>query len=167
MTADDRLAALEQRLAAAEDRLRRLDDEEAIAALIASYGPLVDDGAAEHVAALWTETGVYEVDAYLMDGAAAVEEMVRSAPHRGLIAGGCAHFQGPVHIDLDGDHAVAVGYSLLVTHRDGRYTVARATANHWALIRTAAGRWQVERRTSRLLDGNPDAHRLVADPLKD
>ncbi|GAA3949537.1 nuclear transport factor 2 family protein [Gordonia caeni] len=155
----------DERLAALETRLARLEDEREIAALIASYGPLVDDGAPDEVAALWAGDGVYEVDDYLMDGAAAVAEMVRSDPHQKLIAGGCAHFQGPSHVTIDGDAAVAVGYSLLLVHHDGRYAVARVTANHWALQRTSAG-WRVQRRTSRLLDGGPEAHDLIARPLK-
>ena len=164
------MSDLEARLAALEARLQLLEDEREIAALISSYGPLVDDGADADVAALWLDDGVYEVDAYLMDGAAAVAEMVRSAPHQGLIAGGCAHFQGPSHVQVDGDSAVAVGYSLLIAHRatesgSPRFAVARATANHWALQRVS-GTWRVERRTSRLIDGQAAAHELVAGPLK-
>lgn len=160
------MTGIAERLAALEARLARLEDEREIAALIASYGPLVDDGADGDVASLWTGDGVYEVDGYLMDGAEAVAEMVRSGPHQKLIAGGCAHFQGPSHITVHGDAAIAVGYSLLLVHRDGRYAVARATANHWALHRTSAG-WRVQRRTSRLLDGRPEAHELIAGPLKE
>lgn len=160
------MTELNRRLAALEARLSGLEDEREIAAVIASYGPLVDDGAADEVGALWTGDGVYEVDDYMMDGASAVAEMVRSGPHQTLIAGGCAHFQGPSHVTVDGDTAVAVGYSLLVVHRDGRFAVARATANHWELHRTSAG-WRVHRRTSRLLDGRSEAHALIARPLKD
>ncbi|GAA3022933.1 nuclear transport factor 2 family protein [Gordonia defluvii] len=159
------MAGFDDRLAALEARLRLLEDEREIVGLIASYGPLVDAGAADDVAGLWTDDGVYEVDAYLMNGAAAVAEMVRSGPHQHLIAGGCAHFQGPVHVRVDGDVAVAVGYSLLVAHRDNRHHLARATANHWALARTTDG-WRVTRRTSRLLDGNPAAPDLAAGPLR-
>ncbi len=46
MTAEARLAALEQ-------RLRRVEDELAIGRLMASYGPLVDAGDADAVAGLW------------------------------------------------------------------------------------------------------------------
>lgn len=155
---------VQRRLAALEDRLRRREDEREIAELIASYGLLVDHGAADEVAALWTQDGAYEVDDYLMEGAAGVAEMVRGAPHQGLIARGCAHFQGPVAVTVTGDTAVAVGYSLLVLHREGRFAVARATANHWALARLD-GTWRVTKRTSRLLDGSPEAHGLTAGGL--
>ncbi len=46
---------VEERLAALEHRLRRVEDELAISHLMASYGPLVDAGDGEAVAALWTE----------------------------------------------------------------------------------------------------------------
>ncbi|WP_454164337.1 nuclear transport factor 2 family protein [Gordonia iterans] len=76
------MTELNRRLAALEARLSGLEDEREIAAVIASYGPLVDDGAADEVGALWTGDGVYEVDDYMMDGASAVAEMVRSGPIR-------------------------------------------------------------------------------------
>ena len=159
------MTEVDDRLAALESRLQVLEDERAIADLIASYGPLVDDGAANDVANLWTDDGVYKVDDYLMNGAAAIADMVRSGDHQKLIAAGCTHFQGPVHVRVDGDSAVAVGYSLLVVFRDGRHDLARATANHWALTRTDDG-WRVTRRTSRRLDGDPAAHDIVARPLR-
>ncbi|HLS75444.1 MAG TPA: nuclear transport factor 2 family protein [Nocardia sp.] len=157
----------EQRLAALEARLRLLEDEREIQRLVAAYGPLVDDGRAEEVAALWTEDGVYDVDGLFMSGRAEIAAMVRSAPHQNLIAHGCAHFQGPVHVTVDpgADTATAASYSLLVLHRDGRFLVARATAHHWRLTRTAEG-WRVHRRTSRALDGDADAHRLLADGVR-
>jgi SnoaL-like domain len=58
---DDRLDRLERRLTA-------LEDERDIARLIASYGPLVDSGEAERVAALWAVDGVYDVEDWLMTG---------------------------------------------------------------------------------------------------
>ncbi len=153
-----------RRLAALEERVGRLEDERAIADVVASYGLLVDHGAADEVAALWTADGAYRVDALEMAGTEAIAAMVSGPAHQGLIARGCAHFQGPVAVTVDGDAAVAVGYSLLVLHREGRFAVARATANHWSLARSG-GRWRVVERTSRLLDGNPEAHGLTAEGL--
>lgn len=156
---DDRLAALEQRLA-------HLEDVQAITELIASYGPLVDSGAAEEVAALWTEDGVYDVDEIKMTGQDQIRAMVRSKQHQGWIAGGCAHFLGPARVHVDGDEAVAVCHSLMVVNRGGDFTkdpefvVRRATAHHFELRRTSTG-WATARRTSRVLDGRDEAPDLL------
>ncbi|MGW4126148.1 nuclear transport factor 2 family protein [Nocardia sp. NPDC004711] len=151
---------MEERLAALESRLRLLEDEREIQRIVARYGPLVDGGAAEDVAALWTEDGVYDVDGLFMEGRGDISAMVRSATHQGFIAGGCAHFQGPVHITIDGDVATGASYSLMVLHRAGEFEVRRATAHHWRFDRTARG-WRVRRRTSRALDGDDVAHGLL------
>jgi ketosteroid isomerase-like protein len=156
MTAEERLAALEQ-------RLRQVEDELAIGRLMASYGPLVDAGDAEAVAGLWAEDGEYDVEGWHMRSRADVAEMVRSPAHQGLIRGGSAHFLGPVSVDVDGDEAVAVCESILVRHNeDGRgYRVWRAGANHVMLRRTAAG-WRIVKRTTRELDGSTEARDLLA-----
>lgn len=153
---------VEERLAALEERLRRVEDELAISRLIASYGPLVDAGDAEAVAALWIEDGQYEVAGWHMRSRADVAAMVQSPAHQGLIGGGSAHFLGPVCVDVDGDHAVAVCESILVRHNDGGgYRVWRAGANHLTLRRTAAG-WQIVKRTTHALDGSQQARDLLA-----
>lgn len=146
------MSELEARLTALEARLRQLEDERAIATLIADYGLLVDEGDADEVAALWAPDGGYQVDDYVMDGAEAIAAMVASAPHQHLIDGGCAHFQGPARIVVDGDRALAHGYSLLIRHRDGQFVVARTTANRWELERTELG-WRVRQRASHLVQG--------------
>ncbi len=150
---DDRIAALEA-------RLRVLEDERDIARLIASYGPLVDAGAAE-VADLWVEDGVYDVDEVFLAGRAQIAAMATSDPHRSWIRGGCAHVVGPPQVSVDGDDAVAVCHSLMVVREDGAFRVRRATANHWALRRTPDG-WRVTTRTNRVLDGRPESPALLA-----
>jgi ketosteroid isomerase-like protein len=155
MTVEERLAALEQRLRGAEDEL-------AIRNLIASYGPLVDAGDADAVASLWAENGEYDVDGWRMQTRADVAEMVRSSAHQDLISQGAAHFLGPVHVDLNGDEAIAVCESIVVRrNEDGGYRVWRAGANHIALRRTAAG-WQIAKRITRKLDGSAEARNLLA-----
>jgi ketosteroid isomerase-like protein len=156
MTAEERLAALEQ-------RLRRVEDELAISRLMASYGPLVDAGDADAVAGLWADDGEYDVEGWHMRSRADVAEMVRSPAHQRLISGGSAHFLGPVRVDVDGDEAVAVCESILVRrNEDGRgYRVWRAAANHVMLRRTVAG-WRIVKRTTRELDGSAEARDLLA-----
>ncbi len=156
MTVEERLAALEQ-------RLRRVEDELAIRRLLASYGPLVDAGDGDAVGALWAKDGEYDVDGWLMRSQADVAAMVRSPAHQGMIAGGAAHFLGPICVHVDGDEAIAVCESIVVRHNDeGRgYRVWRAGANHVTLRRTDAG-WRIAKRTTRALDGSPQARDLLA-----
>lgn len=151
---------VETRIAQLEQRLARFEDEHEINRLITEYGPLVDAGAAEDVAALWTEDGIYDVDEAYLAGHDQLVAMVNSRPHQGWIKGGCAHFLGPAHVTIDGDAAIAVCHSLMIVHEDERFVVRRATANHWELTRTAAG-WRVVRRTSRVLDGRPESPALL------
>ncbi|MDN4172186.1 nuclear transport factor 2 family protein [Nocardioides sp. SOB77] len=149
------------RLDALESRLRRLEDEREILQLITAYGPLVDAGRADEVAALWTEDGVYDIDEVFLGDQEAIHAMVLSRGHQRWIAGGCSHFLGPAHVTVDGDEAVAVCESLMVTHGDDGFVVRRATANHWQLRRTPAG-WRVTVRTSRVLDGRAESPALLA-----
>ncbi|WP_134728639.1 MULTISPECIES: nuclear transport factor 2 family protein [Amycolatopsis] len=148
------------RIAQLEARLARLEDEREISRLIAAYGPLVDAGAAEDVAALWTEDGAYDVDEIYLEGREQLARMVRSSAHQGWISGGCAHFVGPPHVTVDGDTAIAVCHSLMVVYQDDRFVIRRATANHWALARTDEG-WKVTRRTNRVLDGRAESPGLL------
>lgn len=151
---DDRLAQLEA-------RLQRIEDERAIERIIASYGPLVDAGEADAAAALWAVDGVYDVEGWPMRSRADVAAMVSSDAHRGLIERGCTHFLGPAVATVDGDDAVAVCESLVVTRRDDGYTVWRAAANHFLLNRID-GRWQITNRTTRTLDGRAEARMLLS-----
>ncbi|MCZ4580091.1 nuclear transport factor 2 family protein [Gordonia amicalis] len=151
---------VEQRLAQLEDTVRLLADEREITRLVTAYGPLVDSGDADAVAALWTPDGIYDVDGLFMHGRDDIVAMVRSDAHQGLIARGCTHLQGAVHVNVEGDEAIAASHSLLVIAGDKGFRVVRATAHHWKFVRTDAG-WKVARRTSRALDGTPDAHRLL------
>lgn len=151
---------MEDRINALEARLQRLEDEQAISQLIASYGPLVDAGQADGVAALWTEDGVYDVDELMMGDQAAIRAMVLSDDHQGLIKRGCTHFLGPTRVTVDGDTAVAVCHSILLVHHEGRYFPVRSGANRFDVVRTDAG-WRIKHRTTRALDGRGEAWGLL------
>lgn len=150
----------QDRIDALEARLQALEDEREIRDIVVGYAPLVDSGANEEVAGLWTEDGVYDVDEILMQGRDQLSAMVLGKGHQAWIKGGCAHFPSPPKIIIDGDKATAVSYSLMVVRHDGRFVVRRATASHWVLVRTEQG-WKVEVRTSRVLDGRPEANQLL------
>ncbi|QYJ03099.1 nuclear transport factor 2 family protein [Nocardioides panacisoli] len=152
----------EARIEALEERLKRLEDQQEISRLVASYGPLVDAGEASRVGALWTDDGIYDVDDYYMASRADIEAMVRSDAHQGLIGKGCCHFLGPAHVTVDGDRAVAVCESVLLVQHQGRPVVARIGANRFEFVRTTHG-WRTVHRTTRGLDGDAAARSLLAE----
>jgi hypothetical protein len=141
-------------------RLQRLEDEREIARLIASYGPSVDAGNAGSAADLWAADGTYDVEDWQMESRDAVHAMVSSKFHQDLVANGCCHFLGPCVVTVSGDTAVALCESLVLLRRDNVYIVWRATANHFELNRID-GEWKIAARTSRLLNGKPEAHGLL------
>lgn len=150
-----------------ERRLKTLEDERDIARLIASYGPLVDSGDPDAVAALWAVDGGYDTGDWTMSSRADVAAMVRSEEHRGLIARGCCHFFGPPAVTVDGDEAVAVCQSMLLVRREPRgYNVGRAGVHLIRLRRTESG-WEIVSRTARQLDGSGQANELISAGLGD
>jgi len=155
----------EDRLDRLEARVQALEDELAIVRLVAAYGPLVDAGDADAVAALWAEDGTYDVEGWQMASRDDVRAMVESDGHQGLIAGGCSHFLGPAHVTVRGDEAVAVCESILVRHREGGFSVRRAGANHFHLGREADG-WRIKDRRTRALDGSVEARDLLSKGAK-
>jgi hypothetical protein len=151
----------EDRLVALEQRLQALEDVREITQLLGTYGALADSGRAHEVAAIWEPDGIYDNDEITMTGREQLVAMIGSVPHQGWIAGGCAHFNGPPAVTVDGDTAIAVNHSLMVVHQHGQFVVRRATANHWQLRRGADG-WRVTVRTGRILDGRPESPALLA-----
>ncbi|BBY18282.1 nuclear transport factor 2 family protein [Mycolicibacterium litorale] len=154
----------EDRIATLEARVQRLEDERDIQRLIASYGPCVDAANAVGAAQLWTEDGSYDVEGWRMNTRDDIRAMVESDGHQALVAAGCCHFLGPSVVTVDGDEAVALCESVVLrTSREtpAEYVVWRAAANHFWL-RRVAGTWRIAARTTRLLDGNPEAHSLLS-----
>jgi hypothetical protein len=141
-------------------RLQRLEDEREIARLIASYGPSVDSANADSAANLWAADGTYDVEEWQMKSRDDVHAMVSSEFHQDLVANGCCHFLGPCVVTVTGETAVALCESLVLLRRDDEYVVWRATANHFELGRID-GEWKIIARTSRLLNGKPEAHGLL------
>ena len=146
-----------------ERRLKALEDERDIARLIASYGPLVDSGDPDAVAALWAVDGGYDTGDWTMSSRDDVAAMVRSKEHQGLIARGCCHFFGPPSVTVDGDQAVAICQSTLLVRREPHgFAVARAGVHLIHLQRTETG-WEIVSRTARQLDGSGQARALIAE----
>jgi hypothetical protein len=152
---------MEDRFTVLEERLRKIEDELAIHRLIASYGPTVDSGQSHVAAALWTRDGVYDVGGMgAAAGTGAIAALFDGPAHQELIAGGAGHVLNQPHVQIDGDQAVAIGYSV-VFKWDGRaFGVFRVAANRWELARFPPG-WKVVRRTNRLLNGAEEARALL------
>ena len=147
------MSELEHKISALEDRVRRLEDTADIYRLIATYGPAVDSGSDAVAGGLWTESGVYDLGSRRLEGAGEVAAMVRGDAHQGLIQGGAAHVLAVPLVRIDGDRAVATGYSNVYRYVNDAFEVWRTAANRWELERTPDG-WRVTCRTTRLLDGN-------------
>ena len=147
-------------------RLSRLEDTAAITQLILSYGPAADAGLASFAGRLWLEDGIYDWDAEgePHQGCAAVEAMLKSDGHQGLMAGGVAHFGGPPVIEIHGDRATALNYSLIMRNEGDRFYLCRVSAVRWDLER-ADSRWRVRGRSNRLLDASGRGSRMFRESL--
>jgi uncharacterized protein (TIGR02246 family) len=150
-----------QRLEQLAGRVRELEDREAIRNVIAAYGPAVDRGDSAGAAALFTDEGAYDVGGYgVHSGRDVIEALFDGDVHQGLIKNGAAHFLSPVRIDLNGDSAIAIGYSAVFVWVDGAFKAHRIAANRWEMQRDRDG-WRVARRVNRLLDGDADSRALL------
>jgi hypothetical protein len=150
-------------------RLRRVEDELAIQRVILSYGPAADAGLAARAGALWAESGEYDwdTDRPALVGPAAVARMLEGDGHQSLIANGVAHFAGPPLIEVDGDRATALSYSLVLRRDDDqRVYVWRLGAARWEFTRVD-GSWRIQRRTHRQLDDRGAGSELFGDALRD
>jgi hypothetical protein len=157
------MSDLEATVAALEERVRELEDRLAIYDLIATYGPVVDSGSDDAVARVFREDAVYDSDPSPMDGRPAISAMVRGDGHQGLIHSGAAHVMALPVVRVDGDRAVATGYSR-VYRADGQggFEVWRVSANRWELERGSDG-WRAVHRVNRLLDGRDESRRMLRD----
>lgn len=151
----------ETRLARLEARLQRLEDHVAICQVLAGYGPAADSRSGAAVASLWAEDGRYDFGGEPLVDAAAVGGLVDLDTHVGYVERGCAHVIGMPLVEVDDDRAVATGYSRVYVHDGDHWTVERASANRWELVRTEQG-WRVANRINRLLDGSPPGRELLA-----
>jgi SnoaL-like domain len=151
-----------------EARLRRLEDESSIQRLVMSYGPAADAGRSGFAADLWLEDGEYDWDANgsPYQGSDAVDSMLQSDAHRQLISEGVAHFGGPLLVEVDGDRAAAVNYSLIMRRHEQRFYLWRVSAVRWDLERSRST-WRVRKRTNRLLDESGAGHELFGAALQE
>lgn len=164
LSVEERLERLEARIGIAEDHL-------AIINLLNRYGPLVDGGAGREAAQLWAQGGHYVFSS--PDGAdvrlEAPEDLARlytEETHLDLIQSGSAHVTATPVVVVDGDHASAVAYSLVLVRADEGWNTWRVAINHWTLGRTN-GRWHILERRNHVADGSERSHwmmRQAVDP---
>jgi hypothetical protein len=157
------LAALRADIAGLRAEVRALADRQAIAGLIARYGPAVDRGDSFGAATLWAEDGRYDLGPLgVARGRAEIAALFEADMHQTLIGGGAAHMLGPPHIAVDGDEAVAVCYSAVARWTGQAFELFRVAANRWTFRRELGG-WRVTGRANRLLDGAAEARDLLAE----
>src|SRR5512140_3135685 len=125
---------LEKRVDELTGRVQRLEDELAIHRLIVRYGLAVDIGDADQTAAVFAEDGIYDADVRLMSGREDVRDMVRSERHQKMV-GHCAHQIGPAIVTLNGDAAIAIGYSRVYLRGADGIDIYRVSYNRWQLAR--------------------------------
>lgn len=159
------MSDIEARFAALEARIAVLEDQLAIYQLFATYGPSVDSRSGSITASLWAEDGAYDFGGDPLVGAEIVGSLVDIEPHTHYVADGCAHVLSMPHVTIDGDKAVATGYSRVYLNQGDHWRVERASANRWELVRASEG-WRVQNRINRLLNGQPEARDLLSSGVK-
>jgi|SRR6185369_3727267 len=143
------MSELAATVAALVRRVQALEDELAIHRLIVRYGVAVDCGDAERTASVFTPEGIYDADVRCMNGRAEVADMVRGERHQSMV-GHCAHQIGPAVVEIEGDRAVALGYSRVYLEEHGAFGIYRVSLNRWELERRD-GAWLIARRVTRIL----------------
>jgi len=148
-------------------RIGRLEDVLAVHAVIAGYGLTIDGGLPDLGGLLWTEDSVYDSDSPGASGAyqsrADIVALIEAARNAEL---GFAHITHMPVVVVDGELANAYAASHLPVAPDGGdFVISRVSANKWDLKKTD-GRWQIERRTSRVLDGTHEAKEIFAEAAR-
>lgn len=161
---ESRLQAIEAQLRDAEQRAQSAQDRLDIYQLVATYGPSVDSLNEESVRSLWTEDGVYDPGGDPYVGNDAVGKLIYGDIHQGYVTKGCAHVMSMPHIVIDGDKAVATGYSNVFVRNGDHWIVQRASANRWELVRTPAG-WKVKNRTNRMIRGEEKPRAILGSGM--
>jgi ketosteroid isomerase-like protein len=149
-----------------EQRVRVLEDEAAIQRLLVAYGFAVDTGDVEAMLDGFAEDVTVRVDGnWVMHGHEQAREIVEGSVHQGFLPL-CAHNVGPFTVAVDGDTAVATGYSRVYLRTDAGFRVERVSFNRWELTRGAEG-WKVSVRHTALLGVGDAAHNLLRRGLPD
>lgn len=141
----------QERLQELEERVREVEDQLAIRDVFTHYGFAVDSADADATAALFSEDSVTTVDGgrFMLRGHDDIRAMVFGDEHQAIVPGS-SHAIGAQRVTVDGDEAVAVGYSHVDYSDEHGVRPIRRSANWWRLVRTENGWTIVERRTQLL-----------------
>ncbi|MBY6537765.1 nuclear transport factor 2 family protein [Rhodococcus sp. BP-349] len=168
-------------------RVKRLEDEREIRELLSRYAFAADLGYAASYVDLYAEGGRVNLGAGRFgaprDGRTAyvgheeIWEFITDTPHVEQ-QGNCQHhaLTGPLILHIDGDDAIAEGYSLVIvkSDEDSRRTrsarpvkpsinISGANFNHWTL-RRVDGSWKIQERLNREV-GDPLAYQVVGTTM--
>lgn len=139
---------LERRIEALAARVGALEDELAISRLLVRYGFAVDADDVEAMLALFDPEARITIDgSWTLHGHDDARQIVEGPTHRSYLPF-CAHNLGPFVIEVDGDTAVATGYSRVYLRTAANFKVERVSANWWRLERRDHGWTIVERDTA-------------------
>lgn len=140
-------------------RIQRLEDEAAIARIFTTYGLAVDTEDVDAMLALYTDDITIDMDGErVLRGHDEARWVIEGEVHQGYVPF-CAHTLGPFAIEVDGDAAVATGYSKVFVRDGDAFRVERVSFNRYELIR-AEGGWKVSKRWTALLGTGDAAHGL-------
>jgi len=181
-----RLSRLESEHEALERKLRRLQDEQELRELLSRYGFTADLGRSREYVELYTEDGRINLGAGRwgarkagneFQGHEQLHEFITAVPHK-CIEGFCQHhaLTGPLIFHIDGDEAVAEGYSLVVVQSDEatrrprscrperpEINIAGANFNRWTFRRVNL-QWHIFERFNREI-GSPEIHDVIIHSL--
>jgi uncharacterized protein (TIGR02246 family) len=144
---------LAAQLAALAARVQVLEDVVAVHRVLVSYGLAVDAGDATATAALYADDCDVDIDGIArFRGRQDIHDMVLGDAHQAIL-GECAHVMGPYAVEVDGDHAVAIGYATVFVRDDGQIKPWRQAYGRFELERRDGG-WQITERVSRAV-GSP------------
>ena len=158
---------LGDRIEQLEAQVRRLEEERDLRELLARYSFTADLFRGQPWVDLWTDDGVYELSAEeRADGHpqryAGRDELMALITGPGMPPPGRSqhHTQGPLVFRIDGDRAVAEGYSVTYVNRPSGNEVWNMGFSRWT-FRRVDGVWKIERRQRREI-GSPDQAEMIS-----
>ena len=148
-----------QQLEVLAARIQKLEDQADIARMFTIYGLAVDTEDVDAMLALYTDDITIDMDGErVLRGHDEARWVIEGEVHQSYVPF-CAHNLGPFAIEVDGDEAVATGYSKVFVSHDGAFRVERVSFNRYELVRTEEG-WKVSKRWTALLGTGDAAHSL-------
>ncbi len=156
-----------ERIKKLEDRITELEDDREIRELLARYGFNADGGRDQSYVDLYTDDGVVNIGTTVaygagydgivrFDGKKEIMRFITDGNAHKAIQGRCMHVQGNnLATVIDGDGARAYSYSivLLKVTPDSESLVLRSAGyNEW-LLKKVDGRWHIQERIRRAIQG--------------